>query len=171
MEQFFSKDFEMKSIKEIFQTGIQKLYSSIWKQQNDEGKIVSVVVFLIFLGISIFLVMHSMDMTELRKNHLYCYGIVVDISRTEIYHYRVSYTVGENSFSRSWQRKKGTANLGDTVLVMYNPKKPSVHTVIEYDGRFVTKRMVDFRAYPIDKTLIQYGPGGQIILKQHTPSD
>lgn len=160
----------MNTIKNIFQTSTQKLFS-IWKQQNDVGKTVSVVVLMVYLGISLFLVKDSKEMTALRKNHLYCYGVVVNINRTETYHYRVSYIVGKKSFSRSWQRKKGTANLGDTVLVMYNPKKPSIHKVVEYDGRFVTKRMVDFRAYPIDKTLIQFGPSGQIILKPQTPSD
>lgn len=150
---------------------IMRWIRKYWKEQNDHGRFITIVVAMIYVCIICFMVKHNKDYSELKKNHLYCYGVVVEINRTEIYHYHISYTIGEKTFSRSWQRGKGAAHLGDTVLVMYNPKKPSVHVPVEYDGRFVTKRMVDFRAYPIDQTLIQYGPNGQIILKPYAHND
>lgn len=156
---------------------IMKWIRKYWKEQNDEGKFAAIVVAVIYVCLCCVLVKDFNNRAELRQNHLYCYGIVENVVRNERRNYtstsyQISYIVAGNVYSHFWDGGiKETAHLGDTVLVMYNPKKPSVHIPVEYDGRFVTKRMVDFRAYPIDKTLIQYGPHGQIIFKSKTPDD
>lgn len=156
---------------------IMKLIRKYWKKQNDEGKFATIVVAVIYVCLCCVLVKDYSNRAELRQHHLYCYGIVENVVRTVRRNYtstsyKITYIVDGNVYSHFWDGGiKETAHLGDTVLVMYNPQKPSVHIAVEYDGRFVTKRMVDFRAYPIDQTLIQYGPHGQIILKPYAHND
>ena len=144
-------------IKEFISSSIQKLKLE-WKQQNIEGKFSFIVVSIILACVCLLYVNNFIDMSELKKKHAFCFGIIESISKTEIYHYHVAFTVEETTFSSSWQRRKGVADLGDTVLVVYNPRKPSVHYVVEYNGRFVTKRMVESGVYPIDKIDLQSEP-------------
>lgn len=148
----------MKILQGIIIKRIQKIKQE-WNQGTEEERfsmllvrVIMIPVFVLFCFIS---VRNCKDLAELRRNHIYSYGVVEDVSfGNGTYHFTVSYAIGEHTYTNSWQNHRGAAHMGDTLLIMYSPTKPSYFQLIKYDGRYVTKRMVDFRAYRIDKSLI-----------------
>ena len=65
----------------------------------------------------------------------------------------ITYEIGDNTFEKDLE---SGAHVGDTILIMYNPEKPSFCLPVKYNKKkYVTKQMVDSHKYQIDPSLIR----------------
>lgn len=89
-------------------------------------------------------------------NHDYCYAYVFKKTRASKgrAYLHIRYNVENNCYEAVFSQK---AHVGDTILLMYNPDKPSSCFPVKYNkNKFVTKKMVDLQMYKIDPGLIRY---------------
>lgn len=119
----------------------------------------TIVVFgLPIYGVIFFINGHK-EYKALCLNHEYCYAYVFKKThshsrkgRRDFLHIR--YNVENNCYEAVFSQK---AHVGDTILIMYNPDKPSSCFPVKYNkNKFVTKKMVDLQMYKIDPGLIRY---------------
>ena len=95
------------------------------------------------------------DKEALCTNYEYCYAYVFKdyYSGKAKYRIRIRYNVEGNCYEKGLFPK---AHVGDTILIMYNPDKPTVCLPVEYNkNKYVTKQMVEFHEYQIDTGLIR----------------
>ncbi len=121
------------------------------------------LVFLSAIGVlglpiyeSIYIINLNKEKKALCFNHEYCYAYVfrkirLRPGRSLIY---IRYNIENNCYEAALYPK---AHVGDTILIMYNPDKPSSCLPVKYNkNKFVTKKMVDVQMYKIDPGLIRY---------------
>lgn len=108
--------------------------------------------FLVFAAVN--MINYAQDKKELLNNHEYCYAYVFKyyyVGKANP-HIRIQYNVEGVCYDDGVYPK---AHVGDSILIMYNPNKPSFCLPVEYNkNKYVTKQMVDFHMYHIDKRKI-----------------
>ena len=119
----------------------------------------TIVVFGLPIAGVIFFIKENKEYKALCFNHEYCYAYV--FKKTHSHSRRgsrdylhIRYNVENNCYEAVFSPK---AHVGDTILLMYNPDKPSSCFPVKYNkNKFVTKKMVDLQMYKIDPGLIRY---------------
>ena len=129
-----------------------------WYTMTTEQKVCFIIVWsVIFLTIvwaSVHIIKYNQDKKELLDNHNYCYAFVFRDGYIGNGHHRIfiTYEIDKTSFEKVLYPN---AHVGDSILIMYNPNKPSFCLPVEYNkNKYVTKQMVDFHMYHIDKRKI-----------------
>ena len=126
-----------------------------WYTMSTYDKVTLTFVWSVFFLMSVWAIVHTIkynqDKKELLSNQEYCYAYVFKdgyfgkSGRHRIY---ITYEIDKTSFEEVLYPK---AHVGDSILIMYNPNKPSFCLPVEYNkNRYVTKQMVDFHMYNID---------------------
>ena len=118
-------------------------------------RFVAIVVLSFLVIVTRYIINYHNDVKDLSLNYEYCYAFVFKdgyIGKANYLIY-ITYEIGDNTFEKDLLPK---AHVGDTILIMYNPDKPSFCLPVEYNkNKYVTKQMIDSQMYKIDPRLIR----------------